>query len=82
MLLVKGREWVKHTKIINGSLLLALLWRFAMHEIVETRITLEQDVEAAHDAEDPEGEDPDADDGNDGCSVAAEEPAEDCEESC
>ena len=49
-----------------------------MHNAIETRAVLEQVVNTSKNTEDTEREDPDADNGDDGC-VTIEEPTEEGE---
>lgn len=70
----------RHDKVLEGALLLAALGRLAVHEVVEPDAVLQHVVEATHDAEDAEREDPDTDHGDDRSLLLVLEPTEDGEE--
>lgn len=74
-----GKYGIEHTKVFQRTLLLALLWALAVHEVVETDGALHQVVETTKDTEDTKGEDPNTDDGNNG-GLATNEPTEESEE--
>jgi hypothetical protein len=63
-------------------LLLVLLGRLSVHEVVEADTVLEKIVDASHDAENTEREDPNADDSHNGSLVSVKEPSEEGEEGC
>ncbi|CAF3594394.1 unnamed protein product [Fusarium graminearum] len=79
-LLVLGRNTLKRdNEILEGSLLLVLLGRLAVHEVIEAGAALHEVVETTHDTEDTERENPDTDN-SDNASLATNEPTEDTEE--
>ena len=66
------------TEIFQRPLFLVLLWRLAVHEVVETNAVLEKVVHTTQHAEDTEGEDPNADNCDNG-GLATNEPTEETE---
>ena len=73
------KKGIEHTEVFQRALLGVALRRLAVHDVVEASATLQEVVQAAHDAEDTEGEHPDTDDGDD-VSATVLEPTEDTEE--
>ena len=53
------------TEIFQRSLLLVLLWRLAVHEVVESNAVLKKVVDTAKNTEYTKGEDPDTDNSDD-----------------
>ena len=69
------------TEIFQRPLFLVLLWRLAVHEVVETNAVLEKVVHTTQYAEDTEGEDPNTDNRDNG-GLATDEPTEETEKGC
>jgi hypothetical protein len=83
--LIRYTELLVHeslTEIFKRSLFLVLLRRLSVHEVIEAYTVLKQVVNATHDAENTEGEDPDTDNGDNGGLTCIEEPTEQSEECC